>query len=272
MIKLTGILSMFLGVFVLLAMAGSFYTIDEGERGVKTRYGKVVGAVEPGLGFKIPFVEDVDAFEVRTTKTGYENVSALTHDQQKVTVDVVVNYQVDPSAVVEIYSTLGLNYASRVINPAIIDATKSVFGQYTAQRSVHERATMAEEMTTQLRTELSKYGMIIHQVQIQDVDFSPSYLHSIETRMQAEIDVQKKDQERQKEAISADIKRIQADATAYDTLAQAKAEAESIEIRGKALNSNPSLVSLIQAERWDGKLPTTMPPNATVPFLNLGSK
>jgi regulator of protease activity HflC (stomatin/prohibitin superfamily) len=272
MLKLSGVLSIVVGLFVLLAMAGSFYTIDEGERGVKTRYGKVVGAVEPGLGFKAPFIENVDSFSVRTTKTGYENISALTNDQQKVSVDVVVNYQVDPAAVVEIYSTLGKNYAERVINPAILDATKGIFGHYTAQRSVHERAAMADEMTEQLKVELAKYGMLIHQVQIQDVDFSATYLHSIEARMEAEIAVQKKDQERQKEAISAEIKRIQADATAYDTLAQAKAEAESIDIRGKALKDNPSLVSLIQAEKWDGKLPTTMPPNATVPFLNLGGK
>ena len=47
------------------------------------------------------------------------------------------------------------------------------------------------------------------------------------------------------------------------------AEAEAIKARGDALNENPNLIGLVQAERWDGKLPTTMLPNSTVPFMNM---
>lgn len=35
-----------------------------------------------------------------------------------------------------------------------------------------------------------------------------------------------------------------------------------------ALQNNPQIVSLTTAERWDGKLPQTMLPGATVPFIN----
>lgn len=268
-LKLTGLIAVVVGLFTLMTMAGSFYTIDEGERGVKTRYGKVVGTVEPGLGFKFPFVEDIESFDVRTVKVGYSDIYALTKDLQKVEVDVILNYQVDALKVEDIYSTLGHNYSERIINPAILDVTKQVVGQFTAQKSVDERAIMAEQMSTQLNEELQDYGMLVHQVQIQDVTFSPEFLNSVESRMQAEIEVQKREQNLEQEKIQADIVRTQADARAYDKLAQAKAEAESIDMRGKALRANPELVGLITAEKWDGKLPTTMPPNGTVPFLNM---
>jgi hypothetical protein len=50
---------------------------------------------------------------------------------------------------------------------------------------------------------------------------------------------------------------------------QGDAEAHAINARGKALRDNPSLIQLVQAEKWDGKLPTTMVPGQTVPFINV---
>lgn len=49
----------------------------------------------------------------------------------------------------------------------------------------------------------------------------------------------------------------------------AVAEAAAIKARGAALRDNPALIDLTAVERWNGTLPTTIPPNGTVPFLNL---
>lgn len=84
----------------------------------------------------------------------------------------------------------------------------------------------------------------------------------------------------EKEKVSADITRTRAQAEADARLAQATAEAKSIELRGQAeaaaihakgaaLRDNPALVQLIQAEKWDGKLPTTMVPSSAVPFIGV---
>ena len=47
------------------------------------------------------------------------------------------------------------------------------------------------------------------------------------------------------------------------------AEASAIKAKAAALAQNPSLVQLIQAERWDGKLPATMLPGGTVPIIGV---
>ena len=51
--------------------------------------------------------------------------------------------------------------------------------------------------------------------------------------------------------------------------AASEAEADAIQARGDALRENPELIQLVQAERWNGQLPTTMLPNTTVPFMNM---
>lgn len=59
-----------------------------------------------------------------------------------------------------------------------------------------------------------------------------------------------------------------AEAAAKAIKLRGEAEAAAIDARGKALRDNPALVALTQAERWDGKLPTTMVPNGSVPMLS----
>ncbi len=68
-------------------------------------------------------------------------------------------------------------------------------------------------------------------------------------------------------AAAARVAKAQAEATAIRL--RGEAEADAITARGKALAANPELVSLVQAERWNGILPTTMIPNSVVPFLDV---
>ena len=46
-------------IVVLMVVFGSWYTIDQGERGVILRTGAMVGTAEPGLHFKLPWIETV---------------------------------------------------------------------------------------------------------------------------------------------------------------------------------------------------------------------
>ena len=64
--------------------------------------------------------------------------------------------------------------------------------------------------------------------------------------------------------------RAEAQAQADAIRLKGEAEAQAIAARGKALQDNPKLVDLVQAERWDGKLPVTMIPGGSAPMLAIG--
>src|SRR5262245_3692597 len=61
-------------LIVLLLVVGtilvfmSYYTVAEGYRGVVVRTGAVVGIAEPGLGFKVPFIDSVYEMSVQTQR------------------------------------------------------------------------------------------------------------------------------------------------------------------------------------------------------------
>src|SRR5579862_5805618 len=60
-----------IGLVILLVAvlgSGSWYTVDQGERGVVLRNGAVVSEAEPGLGFKIPLFETVEHITIQSSK------------------------------------------------------------------------------------------------------------------------------------------------------------------------------------------------------------
>ena len=68
---------------------------------------------------------------------------------------------------------------------------------------------------------------------------------------------------------NADATRLNGEARASNIKITGEAEAAAIEARAKALGTNPNLVTLAQAERWNGVLPTTMVPGSAVRFVSL---
>jgi hypothetical protein len=63
--------------------------------------------------------------------------------------------------------------------------------------------------------------------------------------------------------------RIQLKLFALDRAAHVGRGRRAAVARAKALGTNPNLVTLVQTERWNGVLPTTMVPGSSVPFVSL---
>jgi len=268
-------------LFALSVVLGSFYTVDQGERVVLLRNGAVIGTAEPGLHWKWPVIDRSVHISIQSQKAAYARMPAYSKDQQPADLQLSVNFRVKPDEVADIYGTYGSvsNLISRVLDPAVQKATKEVFGQYNAVSVIQERQKFGADVYQNILSTVGK-KLNIETVQVENIDFSDAYEQSIEQRMLAEVEVQKVRQNLEKEKVAADIKRTQAQADADAKLAQATAdakaialkgdaEARAIQAKGAALRDNPALVQLIQAERWNGKLPSTMVPGESVPFVSI---
>jgi regulator of protease activity HflC (stomatin/prohibitin superfamily) len=269
------------GIVALTVLGGSWYTVDQGERGVMLRNGAITGVSEPGLGFKMPIVDRVVDIDVRSRAELYENVLAYSRDQQTAGLTISVNYRVPADQVVSVYENYGgvEQLRSRVLDRQVMDETKNVFGRFNAATAIQDRSRLVAEVQEAIQSAVMG-PIIIESVQIENIDFSDAYENSIEQRMLAEVEVQRIQQNAERERVQAEIRVIQANAEAEARVAQAEAEAQAIRMqgeaeadaiqaRGDALRENPNLINLVQAERWNGQLPTTMLPNTTVPFMNM---
>jgi regulator of protease activity HflC (stomatin/prohibitin superfamily) len=279
-------------VAILSIVFGSWYTIDQGERGVVLRYGAIAGTAEPGLGFKLPVIDSIFRISVQSKAAVYDAMEAYSRDQQPATVKLSVNYRIPVDRVATVYEQYGSEEGllGRLIERRVFEETKTVFGRFNAVTAIQERGRLNQEIAVAIQ-EGVQGPVIIESVQIENIDFSDSYEESIEQRMLAEVEVQKLRQNAEREKVQAEItvtrananadaRRADAQAQADAVRLQAQAEAEAIRLRGDAealaikargdaLRNNPGLVSLTKAERWDGRLPTTMLPNGALPMIDL---
>jgi regulator of protease activity HflC (stomatin/prohibitin superfamily) len=290
-----GIIAAIVAVLVIAVLAaGSWYTVDQTERGVLLRNGAVVGTAQPGLGFKIPVMDSVEKVTVKTSTFTWDKMNSYSFDQQPADLKISVTLRAAPEKVADLYAKFGSvqTAVNQVVSPVVNQQVKVVFGRYTAVKAIQERGPLNSAIKDAITTTLKDDPMIIiESVQLENIEFSQNYLHSIEQRMLAEVEVQKLQQNAEREKVQAQITVTQATAKANAVRAEAQANAEAtrlngeaaasnikitgeaeaaaIEARGKALGNNPNLVTLVQAERWNGVLPTTMVPGSSVPFVSV---
>lgn len=244
---------------VLMLLAGSVGTVSAGSIGIKTRFSKVVNTIQPGLYFKLPFIEHIEQMDVQTQKD-QADATAASNDLQSVTATVAVNYHVEPQDASTIYQNIGTDYADRVISPAIQESIKSVTANYTAEQLITQREKIREEILTLLTSKLQTYGVQTDSLNIVNFAFSPQFNQAIEAKVTA-----------QQDALAAQNKLQQVQFEADQTVATAKAQAEAIQIQAQAIQQQggTNYVQLQAVNKWDGHLPTQMIPGSSVPFINI---
>lgn len=274
-----GIIALVLAVLLF----NSFFTVDQGYRGVHLRLGAVVGIAQPGLGFKVPFLDRVVMVRTQTNSKIYEQMETYSRDQQLAELRMSVTYRLVPELVDEVYAQYGSEdgLVTRLIDRRVNELARTVFGQFNAVEAIQQRGSLNQQIFDAVLAAVDKPMVDIESVQIEDIAFSTAYEQSVEARMMAEVEVERRSQELEQQRIQAQIVVTQAQGDADARIAQATAQAEAtrlagdaeasaIRAKGEALRDNPELIALTTAENWDGVLPSTMLPGGAVPFLNLG--
>jgi regulator of protease activity HflC (stomatin/prohibitin superfamily) len=279
---LGGLLSipLVIAAFVGLIIWMSYTPIDEGDVGVKLRWGQAVDTLSPGFNIVMPFMESVVRLPTRTQiYRPPGDLSSYSKDTQEATVKVSVNYSIDAKKAILVYSRYGQGFVDSLISPILNKRFKEVFGRYDAREIVNQRQKLGDEVQESVRANMPD-GILIEGVQIENIDFTDKYEDAIEAAAQAEAAVRKARQELEQKKVDAERVVVQATADATARVTAAKAEADAIRLRGEAeaaaikakadaLRENPSLVALTATEKWDGKLPTTFVPGSSVPFVNV---
>ncbi len=255
-IPAVGIIIVLLGILV----AGSFYSVKAGTRGVVLQFGAIKSVWSEGLHFKIPGIQTVIPMDIRVKKVEAGAVAA-SKDMQDVFTEIAVNYHIDPEAVAQLYTTIGTAYETTLISPAIQECVKASSATYTAEQLVTERIKVSTDMKERLQSKVSSYGIVVDAFNVLNFEFSEVFSQAIEQKQAAEQMALKARQ---------DLERIKTEAE--QKIVQAQAEAEALRIQKQEVTPEILKLREIEAtlkaiERWDGKLPTYS--GGAVPFITL---
>ncbi|MGF9910852.1 prohibitin family protein [Brevibacillus porteri] len=252
-------------ILVALVLLGtqSFTIISAGHSGVVLQLGAVQPKVlQEGMHFKIPFIQTVVPMEVRVQKSEMSQTSA-SRDLQTVSTTIAVNHHLDAENVNKLYQQVGLEYNSRIVDPAIAESFKAVTAQYTAEELVSKRSEVSQKVKEVLHKKLANYNIILDEINIREFTFSDEFNRAIESKQVAEQQALKS---------KLDLERIKIEKEQEITRAEAQAQA----LRLQKQEVTPELIQLRQIEaqleairKWDGKLPNVT--GGATPFINVGS-
>jgi regulator of protease activity HflC (stomatin/prohibitin superfamily) len=238
-------------VGLLLIIGGvlmaSVVIVPAGNRGVLVRFGAVHGSLDEGIHLITPGMDSVVLMEVRTQKETSQ-ATAASRDLQTVTTSLALNFHVDISKVDAIYRNVGLEYKSRIIDPAVQESVKTVTAKYTAEELIKSRPQVKAEVEQDITSRLKAYDLIVEPagLSITNFDFSPEFNKAIEQKQVAQQEAEKQKYVLQQ----AELQKQTAIAKAQGTAEAAKLNAESLKVQGASL-----VIAREWIEKWDGKLP-----------------
>ena len=241
---------------VAILVTSAAFIVHQTEQAIVLRFGDPKQVVkEPGLGFKVPFIDDVTYFDARILDYAPPQEEIIAADQKRLVVDSFARYRIaDP---LEFYKSVGNELSARARLAGIMSASlRRVVGNETLTSVLsQERTNIMERIRTDVNEAASKFGIDVVDVRIRRADLPQANATAIYQRMQTEREREAKEFRAQGEEVSLRI-RARADRERTVLLAESQrqsqvlrgeGDAEAISIYAKAFGKDPEFFAFYRS-------------------------
>lgn len=245
-------------ILIIVLVIGGIRIVDETEVGVVKTFGEISGTVDSGLNFINPLTQRVTMYDLRV-HVRESSFASYTKDAQPLTAAIEYQYALNPAFAEDVAREYGsYEILETKLSNIVEERAKIVFAHYSAMPLLENRSNLSTEVAEEVKTIENLFHVTFTSVVVKDIDFSDAFEASVEAKMTAEQAALKAEQDKKTAIIQAEQKKEVAAITAEAAIAQAKGEAEALEITRQALQNMPDTwVQQLWIEKWDGKLPTT---------------
>jgi membrane protease subunit HflC len=242
-------------VLGLVAYTG-FFTVDMTEQVVITQMGKPMWvAAEPGLHFKIPFIQQTTTFSRQLLDYDANAAEIITSDKKNLLVDNFAKWKiVDPLLFLQTVRDFG--GAQARLDDIIYSELRVELGRHQLHEIISTtRAQIMETVRKASDAKARAYGILINDVRIKRADMPPEIANSIYNRMRAERQRIAKEyrsegnEEAMKIRAETDKQRIVLLAEAYKSEQETKGQgdAQAIQIYAQEFNKDPKFYEFIRS-------------------------
>jgi regulator of protease activity HflC (stomatin/prohibitin superfamily) len=172
----------FIGIGLIVLIAAAIRIVQEYERGVIFRLGRVMGAKGPGLFFIIPIIDRMFKVDLRTVTLDVPSQEAITSDNVTVKVNAVVYFRViDPVA-----SVINIEDYRRATWQIGQTSLRNVIGQSMLDQILQDRETINETLQHIIDEATEPWGVKVSIVEIKDVELNPQMVRAMARQAEAE--------------------------------------------------------------------------------------
>ena len=216
---------------ILIVMANmTFFIVDETEQVIVLQFGDPVKTVtEPGINFKIPFIQNVRYFETRVLEYDAASKEVYTADEKNLKVDNYARWRiVDPLLFYQSSGTMAA--AQSQLDDIVYSEIRAELGEYTLDEIISpQRKKIMKSVTKKSNHDSESLGIEILDVRIKRADLPEDNAKSVYERMKAN---RKKEANKYRAEGSQKARNIRSQAEKEEKIILAEANKKARKLRG----------------------------------------
>jgi len=244
----------FIILIAVFVISSSVFFVDQRERALLLRLGQIEHSdYQPGIHFKIPFINEVKKFDGRVLTLDATPARYLTGEKKNVLVDSFLLWRI--TDVAKYYTSMGgdEDRAKLRLSQIVRDGLRGEFGKRTIKEVVSgDRNEMIKVIMAAANKDAEKFGITVETVRIKRIDLPSEVSTSVYTRMEAERERVAKElrsqgaEESEKIRSDADRQRtvILADSQRQAEVLRGEGDAQATEIYADAYGQNAEFYGL----------------------------
>lgn len=230
--KMTRNISLLVFGVLLLGLYSSLFTVNQTQQALVLQFGEPKRIIqEPGLAFKIPFIQDAVYYESRVLSLIPQDAEEIIlADQKRLQVDAYARYRIEDPLL--FFQTVRNEFGARARLESIIDSSvRRVLGKETlASILTGEREGINGSIRDEVNQSVKSLGIEIIDVRLRRADYPQATSQNIFNRMKSEREREAKEFRATGEE---EAQKIRADAEKTRTVIVAEAKREAQEVRGQ---------------------------------------
>lgn len=247
-----------IAVLIALVLSNALYIINEFERGVLLRLGKVEKAdLQPGIHIKLPMFDVVKKFDARVLTLDARPERFLTVEKKSMEVDSFAKWRIIDVSKYYTATNGEEDRAERLLAQRINEGLRNQFAQRSLQEVVSgERDQLMVELASELNSFMQEsLGIEIVDVRVKKIDLPEAVSEPVFRRMSAERQREAREHrskgKEQSEIIMADADRqktiLQAEAYRDAELLRGEGDAKAAAIYASAYNKDPEFYAFMRS-------------------------
>jgi regulator of protease activity HflC (stomatin/prohibitin superfamily) len=170
-----------LAVFLFIILPG-LRIVQQYQKGVVFRFGKIMGTRQPGLNMMIPYFEQMRRVDLRTVTLPVPPQKIITKDNVSVDVSAVAYYRI----VDVVKSIVAIQDVRGAIDQIAQTSLRNIVGKFQLDEILSERETINKEITNILDGYTEAWGVVVSSVEIKDIQLPDNMQRAIAKQAEAE--------------------------------------------------------------------------------------
>lgn len=237
-------------VVVVVAALSSVFIVDERQKVLVLQFGQIVKVQEdPGLGFKLPLIQDVVRYDDRILSRDLDPLDITASDDRRLVVDAFARYRItDVERFRQAVGAGGEEAAARRLDSILRAETREVLGSVSSNDILSvDRAALMLRIRNQAIAEANALGLRVVDVRLKRTDLPPENLEATYDRMTAEREREAADEiargneaaQRVRAGADRTVVELVSEATRQAEITRGEADAERNAIFAEAFGSDP---------------------------------